>query len=596
MCGIFGFSLTRPLNDEDLKLGRRAVEMLHHRGPDGRGEWFDEKAGIFLGHTRLAILDLTKEAQQPFKRVESVVTYNGEIYNYRELKRSLSPYESKSTGDTEVLLELWRQKGYPSLAKMDGMFAFGIYDGKSLHLACDAFGEKPVYYARTKDGFYFCSEPGPLIELLGLVFELNEQQSTEFLALGFIRPPETGYRNLKLLPPAGYMQVVSGSIVQKKTYWQFPESTNHSGVVEPLTEALLDDISDELVKSLKRRLVADVPVGLFLSGGIDSSLIAALLAFELNEKVETFTVAFPDGADESKLAAQIAKHCGLPHTCIDSRDSTEWEQAPNYVSKVYGVPNDNLTVAAVFQMSKLVRERIKVALSGLGGDEMFFGYNKYWFLYEKRFAYRYLSPLFSRLGALDDFLGAINAWSVARRMLRRNSGEQFLAIKNGGVIDELSGLPSFSRVARSLLPNSKLDLYQRARIFDVNATLPGSYIPSVDRGSMQASLEVRTPFLSVSLAERLARVDCRSLIDGGLKITLKKLVDRYLPRDFWDQPKQGFVFPVQRYLAHRADNQGPKPALIPDEFSSVIWNRRRQPSYDAYAFRLCILESMGRTS
>ena len=357
MCGIFGFALNRPLTPADIERGRRGTRMLVHRGPDGDGEWSAADLGVYLGHRRLAIIDLSPENAQPMAAGNNVLTYNGEIYNFEELRVELEDRGERfaTSGDTEVLLKAWTVWGETALDRFDGMFAFGLFDGQHLHLVTDPFGEKPLYWAEDDEGVYFASESQVLVDLLNLRFAPTVDETASFISLGFMPIPDTGFERLHVVPPATHLIVGASGPRSCRRYWRPPPASPGRGRVEPLTTAELDRLNETLFVSLRRRVRADVPVGLFLSGGTDSVLTAAIVTKDLGLDLQAFTVSYPDGQDESQAAARIADFLGLPHRLIDSREDDSWREASSVVANLLGVPSDNLTAMSVQQMSARAR-------------------------------------------------------------------------------------------------------------------------------------------------------------------------------------------------------------------------------------------------
>jgi len=594
MCGIFGFYLNRALKDDDLKLGQQGLAMLRHRGPDGEGVWYDRKAGVFLAHARLAILDTSSMADQPMSDDGRVLCWNGELYNYQEIRNKLTRIGCKfrSTGDTEVALKSWAVWGACALEQFDGMFACALYDHDVLNLISDPFGEKPMFWAQMEDGIYFASEAQVLIHLLGLRYEPTEEEVAAFMSLGFLPPPATGYGNLFIMPPATHFVVKNGKTVSSHAYWTPPSPQVEKGKVEALKEEQLDQIHDVILTSLTRRVRSDVSLGLFLSGGVDSALIAAILAKDLDCDITAYTVAFPDGVDESKAARRIADHVGLRHCVINSLEGRIGGGVDEQMKDIYGVPNDNLTALSVYQMSLLAREHITVALSGLGGDEIFYGYSKYSFLYRNRVAYRYLAPVMDFTEMFDRLCNAWPYWRIASRMLRGGRIWQFLSLKNSGLGVALRKLPGGKALVDSLnyttLNKPDLELAFGVRDFDMNYTLPGSYIPAVDRGSMRASLEVRTPFLSRDLLEVVSKFDQRTMLAFGQKYVLRQILHRYIPEDKLDSRKRGFVYPAERYLKE-ASREVPDVPWVPADLARQIWEGRSKSDYRGLAVRLDLL-------
>ncbi|MEW6593820.1 MAG: asparagine synthase (glutamine-hydrolyzing) [Thermodesulfobacteriota bacterium] len=589
MCGLFGYWLRRPLTDDDILRGREATGTLSHRGPDGQGEWLDRGRGLYLGHRRLAILDLSAASDQPMQREGLVVAFNGEIYNFKELRAELEVIGSvfRTTGDTEVLLAAWQRWGRGCLDRFDGMFAFALFDGERLHLVTDPFGEKPLFVVESGEGVFFASEAAVLVRLLGLAFEPTSDQVAQFLALGFIPAPETGFPGLQWLGQATLRSYDRSHQRLEAKYWAIPQGDGTEGKLH-LDEADLDALAAILVRLLQRRLRADVPVGLFLSSGVDSALIGALAVRELGVALDAMTVSFSDGSDEADAASAVASALGLPHQVIDSRSDGAWREMPVALDSLYGVPNDNVTALSVFQMSSLARQRMIVALGGVGGDEAFYGYNKYEFLHRHRLVYRvpsfcwaFLRPLrlvprlFPRLTTLDRLLSG----GAAARFLALKNAELGELLRMGAI--RVPPLPDFAGCGR--------DLLEAVRGFDLRQTLPASYIAAVDRGSMRASVEVRTPYLARDLFEFVAGFAPSAFFLGGQKIVLRRLLRRYLPPVLIDRPKQGFVFPLKRYLATVGDSPPRTSGLSPEALSG-IWARRLGKGGDTLALRLLILE------
>jgi len=592
MCGIFGFSLNRPLTEEDIARGRRATAMLAHRGPDGDGEWRDDPAGLYLGHRRLAILDLTSAGKQPMAGHGGVIAYNGEIYNHPSLRRELAAagavFESRT--DTEVVLAAWSRWGAAALDRFDGMFAFALWRDGILHLATDPFGEKPLYWARTPDGIYFASEPAPLIAILGLTFDPTETDVAGFMALGFVPPPDTGFPGLFCVPPARHLRVSSGSLADDRPYWTPPAPRACNGPIRPVGKNDLSHIRSVLIESLEGRLISDAPIGLFLSAGIDSSLVAALVRRDLGRDLQALTVAFPDGADESGAAADVARHLDLPHLVVDSRaDGTATNDGPAALEDMYGVPNDNLTALSVAQMSRAARRHMTVALGGMGGDELFFGYGRHALFWRWRHWFRLLPPFVDMAQRVaGSTLERLPAWRKLRRHFHGDSPWRYLATKSYPAGDILAALPGADSAVRGAWRETPgAPPVTVARDVDTRLVMPGSYIPAIDRGSMRASVEVRTPFLSRALVEALESLDQRALIAGGPKHVLRTLLRRDLPDYLVDRPKQGFIFPAARFLA--ALGTAPPNAGLPESLAGEVWRRRAEYGFAALAIRLSVL-------
>lgn len=593
MCGVFGFVLGRPLSDDDAVRGREALTRLSHRGPDGIDVWIDRQRGVFLGHTRLAIIDLREVNAQPMAQAGDILTFNGELYNFGYLRQALegAGHRFATRGDTEVLLRSWQEWGPSALDRFDGMFAFALYDRDgSLHLVTDPFGEKPLYVARAEDGYYFASEPHVLIELLGLPFAPTSEELTAFLLLGFIPAPATGYKALEWIPPATHITIEPDLGRADRRYWTPPVPQQGHGRIPRLDEATIDRIRDALLNSLERRVLADVPVGVFLSSGTDSALVTALVKRELGRDLLALTVAFPDGVDESADAAAIASHLELPHRIVEAPGGRDADPpiAASLI-ELYGVPNDNTTAISIQRMSELAREHMKVALSGLGGDELFYGYGRHTFAYEHRRAFRVLPAIAPVLSpVVDRLMPDDERWRRVDELFSGTPGWRYIALKNQPAGPLLRQLPGAGHVAGELVRDARLSMPLLARDVDLRHVLPGSYIPAVDRGSMRASLEVRTPFLSRELLAAVSELDQRVLLHHGQKALLRRLLSRYLPEELVAVPKRGFVMPSSRATTRLSDTP-PDLDGLPQGVVNEVWKRRSQGHFGQLSIRFDVL-------
>ena len=597
MCGIFGFILNEPLQDKEIAEGLSHTKSLSHRGPDHLGSWFNKEEGIFLGHTRLSIIDLTSDSHQPFYNENSHLVFNGEIYNYRELKRSLisKGLAFRTEGDTEVLSNYLKEYGGDRLEEIDGMFAFAYYKEKSLILATDVFGEKPLYWYQNEKGFYFSSEPAPLISLLGLKLNPNETLIKEFNTLGNLSAGKTFYEGLVSCEPGSFLEVKQNQKVNKRVYWKKPEFFEEKGRIHPLGESEIDEIHSLIIESLRNRIYSDVPMGLFLSSGIDSSLIGCLLKRELNLDVLSLTVSFDKGLvhDESDQAKRISKFLDLNHIIVDSESEDSYSSLHNLTS-IYGEPNDNSTAISVRQMSKIAKNYFTVAFSGTGGDELFFGYGKHNFLYKNNY---FLSNTF-----LKSFLNVFR--SNQFKSFRKIQTAMFLSQYKGlDLVFALKNSPYFSDrelADEFILSSEMLDQEQGSIIrkyinFDLNQNLPYSIIPAIERSSMREGLEVRTPFLNKALIEHLSSIDIRRLLQGGQKYILRKILGRYLPENLIDRGKRGFVFPIQKLIKENKDSLDKlsKKDLTVNYIDSIS---NETPEINKLILRKLILENFSEAS
>lgn len=563
MCGLVGIASNTPVSHRVwLATGRDAMT---HRGPDDVGEWWSVDGRVGLAHRRLSIIDLSPSGHQPMSVVSGAITiiFNGEIYNFTELCAELAAKGAvfRSHSDTEVILAAYREWGTDCLKRFNGMFAFALYDAQRqiLFLARDRAGEKPLFYHLANSTLRFASELKALLADATLQRRINPEALDCYLARGYASGERCMLEGFSKLPPAHALRFdLRGGEKQVWRYWQLPE-LNTTAVQVPVDEiALLDELETLLEDSVSRQLVADVRVGVLLSGGVDSSLVTAM-AVRSSNKVKTFTIRFPGHGklDETEHARLIALHFGTEHV--------ELEAQPTHVDLLsrlayqFDEPIVDSSMIPTFMVSQLVRQHCTVALGGDGGDELFGGYGHY-----------------SLLLWMQQKLGWIPR---SLRMLVANAAEVLLPVGfkgrnrlQGLEVDFREGLPliasHFDRVTRQRLmggqANWKLvaeviqkqrisksaDLLERATRMDFENYLAEDILVKVDRSSMLSSLEVRAPFLDYRLIEfAFGRVppylkatsNCR-------KILLKKLTGRLLPPEFDQQRKQGFSIPLAIWL------------------------------------------------
>ncbi len=540
MCGIAGIYQARgqfPSHDERAAIVQRMISTLVHRGPDADGLWQDHDGRCVLGHRRLSIIDTSDAGRQPMALHDGRwwITFNGELYNYQELRKDLEAQGVQIRGrtDTEVLLSAVAKWGVDALQKMDGMFAFAAFDRATgeLLIARDPFGEKPLYYMELpKGGLAFASELQALETVPGFDFDVGLDEMAELIMFQYIGAPRSIYRRVKKLPPGHWLKVSPGSAPVVQRYFQFlPGSGGFDD--RPMAD-LADELEDILVRSLRRRMIADVPLGAFLSGGVDSSTVCALIRRKLNMPLMTFSTGFRDAPESEHLvAAAFARHLGTDHH--------EQVIAPNTndflggIGSVLDEPNADSSCLPTYFLSQFARKHVTVAVSGDGGDEMFAGYG------------RYFTTLDEEQAALG---GANGHWSAgasyyADRMLI--STERYVEELFGQVPDNLA--ERLMRL-RTEIDRPEPPLFCRIRQTDVENYLPGAVLTKVDRMSMRHSLEIRTPFLSIELARFAERLPLSRLYASGRgKLILKEIAYRYLPRELIDAPKKGFGIPINRW-------------------------------------------------
>ena len=569
MCAIFGFYLNRELNINDINLGKKALKMLEHRGPDDSGVWFNKKEGIFFGHNRLSIIDTSSLNKQPMSYNGTTLIFNGEIYNFEEIKKKYKNKfpKFKTRGDTEVLLKSFHYNEKKTFDYLDGMFAFACFKDKKLFLAVDHFGEKPIYYAKLQEGIYFSSEPKPLIELLKLSPDEDEKLKMEFMLFGYINSPNTIYQNLFKLEPAHYIECIKQDKeirLNKKKYWEAKRRSFNSGSIQPIGKDKIQNIKDILLNSIKSRMISDVPIGLFMSSGIDSVLIASLIKKELNQSIDAYTVKFDSTKvhDEAPYAKKIAKFLGLNHITISSNYKKNYNL--DSLLKLYSLdPNDNLTIFSVFAMSLLAKKNIKVALCGIGSDEIFLGYNRY------KFFYKHIN-LIKKSKNFSSIINLIDNLSKKKFKKIHTLNKNFLQVNNKNIYLNHVNRNQLQLYEEDLITSisdkyfsGDLDNFLEEMIdFDLKYKMPNSYIPPIDLGSMKAGLEVRSPFLNKNLYEYITEnIDQRSLLEFGSKNILKTILKEYLPEKYINLPKRGFVFPVNELVKKKSTSSEKKIIL-----------------------------------
>lgn len=564
MCGIVG-SLGQVTHDDVARV-EQALSILSHRGPDGSGIWTDIGRGVILGHRRLSIVDLSPAGAQPMHHGNGQlhVTFNGEIYNYQELRYELKSLGARFTGnsDTEVLLAAYAQWGIDCLSRLNGMFAFALHDARTnrVYLVRDRAGEKPLYYYHAQHRFHFASEIKALLDSGTIPSELDEEALNCYLAIGYPPGQATLIHKVFRVRPGHYLMYdLSTDEVVDHSYWQVPEFDPASVTDDAHQLSLLEEL---LTDSVKHQLHADVPVGVLLSGGVDSSLITATAA-KLRDRIKTFTVRFPDAGslDETEHARLIAKAFGTEHIELEA-DSCDVALLPMLAAQ-FDDPIIDSSMIPTYLLCREIRKHCTVALGGDGGDELFGGYKHY-----------------SRLLTLQQRLGPI---PHGLRFWTKHYAENFMPVGQRGRnwlraagVDFRQDVPQiasyFLQKDRSRLLRPHLhaasspeaiwlgdmpqhgDLLQRATRLDFASYLPGDILVKVDRASMLSSLEVRAPFLDRRLIEFAYRnVPSRLKATASQrKILLKKLSEKLLPPQFDRTRKQGFSIPINNWL-----RQGP---------------------------------------
>jgi asparagine synthase (glutamine-hydrolysing) len=577
MCGIVGRVSPAPVSEREV---RRMCDAIQHRGPDDWGVFVENGTG--LGARRLSIIDIAG-GHQPIANEDGtvVVVMNGEIYNYPELRPQLEAagHRFRTRTDTEVLLHLYEQHGEAMLGRLRGMFVFAVWDRtrRRLLLGRDHFGQKPLFYTVSNGGLTFASEVKALLADDPSLAELSPHALDQYLTLRFVQPPETFFPRVRALPPAHYMVWEDGK-PRVERYWQLtygPKWTEG----EP---ELLERIDALLAETVSAHLLSDVPVGAFLSGGLDSTLIASYAARELGSELRTFSMGIPyRDLNELPAAAAVAARYGTRHFAEEVLP-TVVHDLPRLVAAL-DEPADPLSMC-LLHLARMTAREVKVVLGGDGGDELFGGYDRYsadrWLdLY--RSVPSVVRDLVSSqmLGRLPDqftFKSFTHKLRWVDQMARKSGGERYSESMQFFWFNEAHRLelytPEFHRKLGGARPDACiLDLFagapaedpvDRMMYVDVASRLPGQSLMILDRATMAYSLESRSPFLDVRFAEFMARVPVGLKVRGRrLRYLERKLAERYLPREVLARKKQGFASPLMYILNEEVRRLAPRLLL-----------------------------------
>jgi asparagine synthase (glutamine-hydrolysing) len=591
VCGISGF-LDQFGRFQSHELQGMVLEMmntLQHRGPDDSGVWVDAQAGVALGHRRLSIVDLSPEGHQPMRSVcgRYVISFNGEIYNFKALRRELENlgHTFRGHSDTEVMLACISQWGLLSAVKrFNGMFAFALWDRRErqLHMVRDRLGEKPLYYGWAGKIFLFGSELKALRAHHNFEPEINRDALALFLRHQYVPAPYSIYKSVSKVQPGTIVTINAsntGYSPQLTPYWSVMAAVER-GMAEPFAGSAEDAVAalDELLRdAVKLRMQADVPLGAFLSGGLDSSTIVALMQAQSERPVQTFTVGFHEAAyNEATDAKAVTRHLGTAHTELYVTPEEAMSVIPR-LSTLYDEPFSDSSQVPTFLISQLARREVTVSLSGDGGDELFGGYSLYFFglkvwqmidrvpLRLRRLAttgLRLLSPQsWERIYKMVDPL-------LPEKLKQRHPGEKLHKVADFLQIDNPERL-YLQLVSHWKAPNSIVlegseptsnftnhtqwsnlpDFPQRMMYLDTVTYLPDDILVKLDRASMGVSLEARVPFLDHRVVEFAWQLPLSMKIrDGQGKWLLRQLLHRYVPKALVERPKMGFGVPIDVWL------------------------------------------------
>jgi asparagine synthase (glutamine-hydrolysing) len=544
VCGIAGIvnKAGRMAPAQLESLVRAMTQTMVHRGPDDAGVWTAPDAHVALGHRRLSIIDVSQAGHQPMFSADgrSVTVFNGELYNFLELRADMERdgVQFHTNSDTEVLLAALRRFGIDVLPRLDAMFAFAYYDlqARELLLARDIFGEKPLYYIDTPEYLAFASELHALTPLPFFDATISTDAIASYLCFQYVPAPQSIYRCVRKLQPGHWLRVGADGATNLGRYFSFATSGAQTSGRD------LDDLADELEAiletSLRRRLISDVPLGAFLSGGVDSTAVAAIARRRLGAELKTYSIGFEGHKDSEHLdAAEIAAHLGTVHK--DQVLTANAVELGKHVGSVLDEPNGDTSCLPTFLLAQFARREVTVALSGDGGDELFGGYGRYFNTVDE----------WTRKKANDSALAWWHAGAVyvSNRILVFPDEELERVV---GVIP--ADLQASLRELRNGIDRDSRPLLNVLRELDARHYMPGAVLAKVDRMSMQHSLEVRAPLIGIDVARfamNLAADDCYQ--GGQGKLVLKRVASRYVPAEWMARPKRGFGLPMDMWGARQ---------------------------------------------
>ncbi len=590
MCGIVGYAGF----SKKVSL-KEAINVLHHRGPDSNGaEYFD---GVAIGNLRLAIIDLSKNGHQPmFNHDRSLcITYNGEIYNFPEIKKLLEKkYKFRSNSDTEVILYAYQEWGVRCLDKLSGMFSFVVYDKKKniLFGARDRLGQKPLKYYFKNGVFIFASEIKAILSLLDFKPEIDEIAVDNFLTFQYIPSPRTGFKKIYKLPPAHYF-IYKDNKLSVQRYWSL--SFRRKLILS--YKEWIDVVFAEIERAVRSHVISDVPVGALLSGGLDSSIITAIMARNSPRKIKTFSIGFDDDRfNEAGYAAMVSKMYGTQHTQFTATAKDLLDNIPNLVN-IYDEPIGDNSILPTLLVSKLTGAKVKVALTGDGGDENFAGYDRYTITNIASFIAK-LPPILKKVALLK----AKTAFFLHPNKLTERTKKFFFSLDDQFYRKYVNYNSFFTNETKSVLYcddfragigdndsyenysnyfDEKLSDLDNALCIDIHTYLPDDLLYKTDSASMAYGLELRSPFLDHQLMEKMTAMPTQLKIKSlTKKKILKDVATSYnlLPKEIIYRRKQGFTIPQNTWfkgpLKKYLNNQ-----ILSSKMIGVIFEKRKMEIY-----------------
>ncbi len=571
MCGIYGY--LSPTGTIDPTILRRMGHPLKHRGPDDEGEVIldSSEVSVGLGHKRLSIIDLSPAGKQPMANEDETIwiTFNGEIYNFREIRKELEGkgHKFRSHSDTEVIVHLYEELGTKCLERLNGMFAFALWDAKqkSLFLARDRTGKKPLHYCVHRGHFLFASEIKALLQHPLVSREIDLKSLNKYLAYEYVPAPNSIFKAIKKLEP-GYCLLFRGGAAVTSQYWDIPMEDYP---ISDRTEAqYIDELKELLERAVTARLeAADVPVGLFVSGGLDSGVVAAI-ARKAKENLQCFSIGFEEASfDESRYAQQVARSLGIKHHLKVFR-AQEMLHMVERLPEILDEPLADPSILPLYLLSQFAAEHMKVVLSGDGGDELFAGYQTYQahklvtfydalpgFVKESVKAFAFRLPVSHKYLSLDfkikQFLKGVGVSSEVRFFLWRGafSNAERHALLRPEVRLELQNENAYEEIYRYVRKSGLTKELERILYLSMKLYLQDNNLVTVDRASMANGLEVRSPLLDRDVVDFVCRLPMEYKLNGlKTKYILKKVAEELLPRNVVYRKKKGFGVPLAKWL------------------------------------------------
>lgn len=557
MCGICGFFSKNRITEDELG---RMNDTMYHRGPDDHGVQLysaGEGYSVGLAQRRLAIFDLSPLGHQPMNspKGDVAIVFNGEIYNFNRLKEELTDYPFISTCDTEVILAAYLKWGISCIQKLNGMFAVAIFDRRNdtLYLVRDRIGKKPLYYWLWDNNLVFASELKPILSCPGFQGKIRSDVISRFLYQQYICEPDTIFEHVSKVEPGQIISFTHGQ-VKKERYWDLAKVYQEKKNTSPKEYGQAkEELKRLLTDAVKDRLAADVPVGTFLSGGYDSSLVTAIAQQVSALPVKTFSIGFyEEKYNEAKYAKEVARHIGCDHTelYVEEKDMLELvESIPAYFDEPFA---DSSQIPSML-VSKLARQKVTVALSGDGGDEFFCGYQ----IYDRVRQAQLLDGVGAVAGALGNAFHIMDRYPFRVRVIAGNRDKEtktqfamgnYLKTAEGMVLKH-QGVTPLSCLYEFESKYQEKNWQERRMLLDMETYLPGDILCKVDRASMRYSLETRCPILDTGVMEYAMGLPHEfKYYKGVKKRILKDITYEYIPRELLERPKKGFSVPLDKWM------------------------------------------------